>query len=189
MTATETVYPASIFSLTDHEIYLVTAQNEGQDGGQIATWVMPATLVPDHPRMTILLSPMNFTQGLIAGSGRFVVHLLSEEQHELLPLFGLYSMRDRDKFADISFERGEHGIPLLPGSCGWAVCHVVASLDLGDRILYVADIESQEVATNRRPLRKREAFALQPPELRRLLEEKHRVDGLRDRTLIKHITH
>lgn len=179
----------SMFSLTDHEIYLVTAQHGGRDGGQIATWIMPATLVPDHPRMTILLSPTNFTQGLIAESGRFVIHLLSDEQHELLPLFGLYSMRDRDKFADITIERDEQGIPLLPGCCAWATCRVLTSLDLGDRILYVADIEAQEVAPDRRPLRKREAFALQTPELRRRLEEKHRIDGLRDRALIKHFGH
>jgi flavin reductase (DIM6/NTAB) family NADH-FMN oxidoreductase RutF len=68
MSTTADAYPGSIFSLTDHEIYVVTARHEGRDSGQIATWIVPATLVPDRPRIAVIISPQNFTHGLIAAS-------------------------------------------------------------------------------------------------------------------------
>lgn len=174
-----------MFSLTDHEIYVVTARHEGRDSGQVATWIMPATLVPDRPRIAAVISPQNFTHGLIAASGRFVLNMLSEEQHALLPQFGLHSSREYDKFDGVAYRRSASGIPVLDGSCGWAECRIVASMDLGDRIIYVADVEEQQIVPGLRPLRKREAFALQPEAVRLRLEEKHRVDGARDGAFIK----
>jgi flavin reductase (DIM6/NTAB) family NADH-FMN oxidoreductase RutF len=182
---TEDAYPGSIFSLTDHEIYVVTARHEGRDSGQIATWIMPATLVPDRPRVVIVLSPRNFTHGLIAASGRFVLNMLAEEQHAFVPLFGLYSTRDRDKFAGLDIERTPSGIAVPGGSCGWAECRIISAMDLGDRIVYAADVVEQQVHPGTTPLRKRAAFALQPEDIRRRLEEKHRIDGARDSSLIK----
>lgn len=184
MSGIEDAYPGSIFSLTDHEIYVVTARFEGRDSGQIATWIMPATLVPDRPRVAVVISPQNYTHELLAASGRFVLNLLSEEQHALLPLFGLRSTRETDKFAGMEIGRSASGIALLPGTCGWAECRIVSAMDLGDRIIYAADVEAQEVHPGLRPLRKREAFALQSAEVRHLLEEKHRIDGARDREFI-----
>lgn len=185
MSAPADAYPGSIFSLTDHDIFVLTARDDGRDSGQIATWIMPATLVPDHPRVAVVISPQNFTHSLLASSGRFVLNLLSEEQHELVPLFGLHSTRARNKFAGLDIARSPEGMIVLPGTCGWAECRVVASLDLGDRIIYAADILAQEVYPGRRPLRKHEAFALQPDDVREQLEAKHRSDGARDRGLLR----
>ena len=178
-------YPGSIFSMTDHDIFVVTARSDGRDSGQIATWIVPATLVSDRPRVAVVISQQNFTHSLLAVSGRFVLNLLSDEQHELLPRFGLLSTREHNKFDGMEISRSPEGIAVLPGTCGWVECRVVSSLDLGDRIIYAADITAQEVYSGRRPLRKREAFALQPPDILEKLEEKHRIDGIRDSTFIR----
>ncbi|HOJ02786.1 MAG TPA: flavin reductase family protein [Bacteroidota bacterium] len=182
-------YPGSIFSLTDHELYVVSTRAEGRDYGQIATWIMPATLVPDAPRVVAVLSPMNHTHRFIAASGRFAISMLDEEQHELVPRFGLLSGRDVDKFEGVEIGRSPSGLPVLVGACGWAECVIVASLDAGDRMLYLADVVTQQVYPGRRPLRKQAAFALQPPDIRARLEEKHRLDGERDSALLRRFTH
>jgi flavin reductase (DIM6/NTAB) family NADH-FMN oxidoreductase RutF len=113
------------------------------------------------------------------------VNLLSDEQHALLPLFGLHSSRDTDKFEGMEFDRSPRGIAVLRGTCGWAECQIISSLDLGDRIIYAADITAQEVSPGRRPLRKNEAFALQSTAVRAQLEEKQHIDGARDRGFIR----
>ncbi|MCB2205273.1 flavin reductase family protein [bacterium] len=177
-------YPGSMFSLTNHEIWVLTAHAEGRDAGQVATWIMPATLVPDKPRITAVLSPQNYTHGIITETGRFMLHLLAEDQHALLPHFGLKSGHDTDKFADLDFRRSASGLPILNGCCGWAECRVATSLDIGDRIIYVADILEQEVRPGMTPLRKQQAFAAQPADIRQRLEEKHRLDGERDRKFL-----
>jgi flavin reductase (DIM6/NTAB) family NADH-FMN oxidoreductase RutF len=178
-------YPGSIFSLTNHEIWVLTAHHEGRDNGQVATWIMPATLVPDHPRIVAVLSPQNYTHDLIALSRHFVLHLLAEDQHALLPHFGLQTGRETDKFAGGVSQRTASGIPLLDGVCGWAECRVVSSMNSGDRMIYLADIVAQEITPGKSPLRKQQAFAAQPEKVRRELEEKHRIDGERDRVFIK----
>ncbi len=178
-------YPGSIFSLTDHDLYVLTARHEGRDNGQIATWILPATLVADHPRIVAVLSPQNFTHSLITPTGRFAISMLCEEQYDLVPRFGLHSGRDGDKFDGVDIVRTASGLPVLTGGCGWADCAIVSSIDAGDRMLYLADIIEQQVYPGRRPLRKQAAFALQPADIRAQLEEKHRRDGERDRALLR----
>ncbi|MBN1448915.1 MAG: flavin reductase [Bacteroidetes bacterium] len=184
MSGTET-YSRSMFSLTNHEIFVLTAHHDGRDNGQVATWIMPATLVPERPRIAAILSPRNYTHELIAGDGRFILHMLAADQHELLPRFGLHSGRDRDKFDGLTIRRSATGLPIIEGCCGWAECRILTSLDAGDRIVYIADIVEQELRPGCIPLRKQEAFAAQPEDVRILLEEKHRVDGERDRAFMK----
>lgn len=177
---------AGILSLTNHELYVVTARHEGSDYGQIATWVMPATLVPDRPRVVVALSVCNATQGAVEASGRFTLQMLSEEQVDLVPLFGGQSSRDVDKFAGLAVERSPSGLPLLPGTCGWMECRILAPMDAGDRIVTLASVEAGAVVEGRTPLRKQSAFARLDPETRAALERKQREDGVRDRTLMKH---
>ena len=171
--------------MTNHEIYVVTARHEDRENGQIATWIMPATLVPDSPRIVAILSQKNFTHSLIRHSGRFALNMLAEGQHDLVPLFGLVSGLEIDKFDGMELHRTSGGLPIIPGTCGWAECTVIASHDGGDRMIYIADIVEQNLVSSRKPLRKQDAFDALPADIRLLLEEKHRLDGQRDSGLIK----
>ncbi len=185
MAAFEPAYPGSIFSLTNHEIHVVSARAGDRENGQIATWIMPATLVEGHPRIVAILSPQNFTHSLIAASGMFALSLLRADQHELVPLFGLVSGRDIDKFDGLALARTPAGLPVLADSCGWAECKIVTAIDAGDRMLYLADVTAQQVFASPVPLRKRAAFAAQSDEIRALLVEKHLRDGARDASLLR----
>jgi flavin reductase (DIM6/NTAB) family NADH-FMN oxidoreductase RutF len=175
----------SIFSLSNHEIFVVTARHGDKENGQIATWIMPATLVPDKPRILAVFSPRNLTHSLIEQSGRFAMSMLSSDQHELVPLFGLFSGRDVDKFDGLPLERTSGGLPVIPGSCGWAECVILASLDTGDRIVHLAEVVERQMESGRVPLRKSDAFARMPDDIRILLEEKQKHDGELDRELMK----
>jgi flavin reductase (DIM6/NTAB) family NADH-FMN oxidoreductase RutF len=179
-----TTPPRTIFSLTNHELYVVTARDGERGNGQIATWIVPATLVPEHPRIVAVLSPHNYTHELVAKSRRFVLNMLAEEQYELVPRFGLHSGRDRDKFEGMNVRYTASGIPLLPDTCGWAECVIIGELDGGDRMIYLADVTDHRTDPSHRPLRKNEAFARLSPEIRVLLEEKQRLDGIRDAAFI-----
>lgn len=172
----------SLFSLTNHELFVVTAHDGDRRGGQIASWVLPATLVPDRPRAVVLLSPTNHTHDLIRASGRFALNLLAEGQEALVPRFGLRSGRELDKLAGVALDPpSPAGLPLLAGSCGWAECALLDALDGGDRIIHLVEVTAQRVHAGRRPLRKREAFARLPPAEVAALQEKARRDGERDR--------
>jgi flavin reductase (DIM6/NTAB) family NADH-FMN oxidoreductase RutF len=174
----------SIFNLTNPEIYVITAAHEGQVSGQVATWVTLAALVPERLRVVTILSPRNFTFGLVRESKRFVLHLLAQGQQDWLPLFGLYSMREVDKFAGIAIAKTADGIPIVPDTCGWAECQIVQEVDLGDRVIFIADVVHHQVFAERKPLCRIEAMAGLPPEVVRELATKRLEDIECDRGLM-----
>jgi flavin reductase (DIM6/NTAB) family NADH-FMN oxidoreductase RutF len=175
----------SIFNLTNPEIYVITAAHDGLMSGQITTWVTLGSLVPEHLRVVTVISPRNFTFTLIQKSQRFVVNLLAEGQQDWLPLFGLQSTRDLNKFDGILTETTATGIPILPQICGWAECQVVQAVDLGDRHVLIADVLHHQLHDSRKPLRRIEAMAALPPDVGQALAQKRLLDIECDRVLMQ----
>jgi flavin reductase (DIM6/NTAB) family NADH-FMN oxidoreductase RutF len=176
---------SSIFNLANPEIYVITAAHEGRSSGQVTTWVTLGALVPERLRLVTVVSPRNFTFGLIQGSQRFVVNLLGEGQQDWLPLFGLRSSRDMNKFDGILTQTTPTGIPILPGTCGWAECQIVQDVDLGDRYVLIADVLHHELDESRKPLRRIEAMAALPLEVGQALARKRLLDIECDRALMQ----
>ncbi|MCC6747809.1 MAG: flavin reductase [Deltaproteobacteria bacterium] len=175
----------SIFSLTNHEVWAVSAHHRGLDNAMIATWIVPATLVYDELRLVAVLSVENYTVELLRESGRFAVQMLAEGQHELLPRLGLHSGRAKDKLAGLPLARSPGGLALLEGTCGWAECVVVNAMDSGDRLVFLADVVAQGIHPGRKPLHKRDAFERLSPGQALSLVEKALLDAQRDRKLLK----
>jgi len=174
-----------MFQHTNHDVFLVTARAGDRVSGQILTWALPVTLVPDSHRAVVVMSPLNFTHTLIRETGRFVLHLLSAEQLEYLPRFGLSSSQDVDKFAGMPLRQTRSGLPVIEGTCGWIEMRIVDRLDSGDRIVYLCDALEIGEEPPRPPLRLKDAFARLPPEVVAALADKRARDGDRDRQWLK----
>jgi flavin reductase (DIM6/NTAB) family NADH-FMN oxidoreductase RutF len=167
---------SSIFQLTDQEIFVLTSCHAGQRSGQVATWVMPASLIPERLRLVVTLSPSNATTAIIRQSRELVIQLLAADQAELMFTFGYYSSRDYDKFAGLDLQSSPAGLPILPETCGWAECQVKEWLDLGDRHLLIVDVVEQAYNPHHHPLRERAAFASLTPDQRQKLATKFQRD-------------
>jgi flavin reductase (DIM6/NTAB) family NADH-FMN oxidoreductase RutF len=166
----------SIFQLTDQEIFVLTSRYGEQRSGQVATWVMPASLIPEQMRLVLTLSPGNATTAVIRQSRQLLVQLLAIEQAELMFRFGYYSSRNYDKFAGLELQTSPAGLPIIPGTCGWAECDVKDWHDLGDRCLLIADVVAQFYDPARQPLREQAAFASLSDSQRQQLAEKFNRD-------------
>ena len=171
----------SIFRLTNPEIYVVTTAHGDQLAGQVATWVTLATLVPESPRVVVVLSPHTHTSSLLKNQTSFVLNMLAEDQAPWLERFGLRSGFQQDKFSDIAMTKTDSGLPILPETCGWALCDVSETLDVGDRIIWVADVVQQSVNPNKQPLRRVEGLDALPAEVRQELLQQRLADIERDR--------
>lgn len=176
-----------MFHLTNHEVWAITATHDGRRGAQIATWVVPGSLATGVTRAVLVLSPGNFTCGLVTASGRLVLQLLAADQLDLLVGLGLHSGRDRDKLAGMDLGVSPSGLPILPGTCGWAEMVVVDRMDGGDRIVLLADAVAQGPGPGRVPMHRADAFARLPPDARDALVDKKVRDGVRDRALIRNL--
>lgn len=174
-----------MFHLTNHEVWVLTARYGSATAGQVATWVVPVTLVPGAFRAVAVLSPLNHTWGLIQATGRFALHLLAADQLDWLPRFGLQSSRDVDKFEGLPVGSTRSGLPVLPGTCGWAEMRIVDRMDAGDRIAVLCEALEIGEEPAREPLRLKDAFARLPPDVVRALSDKKARDGERDRAWMK----
>jgi flavin reductase (DIM6/NTAB) family NADH-FMN oxidoreductase RutF len=175
----------AVFGKLDSEVFVLTAADGNRRNGQIVCWVLPATIVPQVPRVLVGVGRMTFTRELLEASRRFALNLLGQEQWRWVPHFGFRSGREQDKLATIPFERGVTGSPLLPGIVGYLECKVRSALDGGAHLYYLADVLEGRLMADREPLRFQHLLKVLPPEdlatMSRLLEQ----DITRDLVLLR----
>jgi flavin reductase (DIM6/NTAB) family NADH-FMN oxidoreductase RutF len=165
---------STLFAWLDQEVWLVTARSGDRRSGLIATFVNQASIVPELPRVVVALSKQHFTRELVEASGAFALHLLAEEQIEFVWRFGLESGRDSDKMAGMSVTRGATGSPLLAEAIGWLDCRVETRLDIGDRVLYVAEVVEGRVTNFAPPLTTKRLMERTPsPRLTQMQRQRH----------------
>ena len=166
---------AAVLGKLDSEVFVLTAADGDRRNGQIVCWVLPATIVPQVPRVLVGVGRLTFTRELIEASRRFALNLLGQDQWRWVPHFGFRSGRDEDKFATIPFERGVTGSPLLAGIVGYLECEVRSALDAGPHFFYLADVLEGRLVADREPLHLRQLLKVLPPEdlatMSRLLEQ------------------
>lgn len=176
---------ATLFAWVDREVWLVTARAGDRRGGLIATFIDPASIVPDMPRMVAGLSHLHHTRELVEASGLFALHLLSEENLELVWRFGLQSGRDVDKFAGLEVRDGPNGCPIVSNTIGWLECRVETRQAVGDRTFYVAEVLGGEVMNFAPPLRTQRLLELAPPSRLSEMQRRRHHDGILDGEAIR----
>ena len=164
----------SVFSHVDHEVFLITASHDKQASGMVVTWVLPASMQAGYPKLLFLAAESNYTFELLKRSGRFVMHLLAEDQIPLMERFGLESGRSFDKFEGLSYKLSAEGDRILENTAGYALCQVEQIMALPERLVVVADVSQQQVDKSKRALSKKDAFSRMSQELLAKFEEKQR---------------
>jgi flavin reductase (DIM6/NTAB) family NADH-FMN oxidoreductase RutF len=175
----------SLFNELEKDIFLVSSSDNGRYSGMIVTWVTAASLVPEHKRIVLVVSPANATTQVMLHTGRFILHRLSREQVDLVPRFGLVSSASVEKFASVPFHLDEHQLPILEGVCGWARGAIVSVLNGGDRLVVLASIDREGADPARQPLCVHDLPRSLSPAIMAQLEEKYMRDVERDRRLLQ----
>lgn len=155
---------ARVFAGLDRELWLITAQSGGRRGGLIATFVSLASLVPELPRVVVGLAKQHHTHERIAERRTFAMHLIAESQLDRVWRFGLQSGRDVDKLDGLATVPGRLGAPILIDAPVAMDCRVEATLDTGDRTLFLAEIVDARIAPDVPPLTVRRMLELAPPD-------------------------
>jgi flavin reductase (DIM6/NTAB) family NADH-FMN oxidoreductase RutF len=125
-------------------IAAATAAHAGHANGLIVSTAVTASLLPEAPRISVVLSRSSLTHDLVLGSGGFALHLLAaeplERSLELFRSLGFRSGRDGDKLAGIPWHAGETGAPILEETLAYVEARVAATLDAGDATLVLAEV-------------------------------------------------
>lgn len=157
----------SIFRAVNREVWVVTAADGARRGGLLATWVMQASIDPQRPMVVAGLAPNHFTAELVEASQAFALHLPRSNQAATALSFAIGSGRARDKLADIaSTPSPQTGNPLLADCLAWLDCRVIDRWDIGDRLIFLADVVAGQRLGDGEPLCERELIAAASDEQR-----------------------
>jgi flavin reductase (DIM6/NTAB) family NADH-FMN oxidoreductase RutF len=129
----------------------VTTRCEGRANGLISLSAGAAAIVPEAPRVTISLTKYNLTHDMVLNSGAFVMHLLAatpetalEASLNIIMGLGGSSGRDGDKVSPFDTKPGVTGSPILLDALSYVEGRVVASLDVQESTIFVADVVGAE---------------------------------------------
>ena len=112
--------------------------------------------------MLLGVAKQHHTWSLIEASGAFALHLLGEEQLDLVWRFGLETGHEVDKLAGLNWQPGITGSPLLENAIGYLDCRVETKLDTGDRTIYLAEVVQGQVGHFGPPLTQKRLVQLAP---------------------------
>ena len=121
-------------------VVAITCQRAGTRNGMIADSAIRASIVPAIPRASVYIHKFNFSHDLIFETGRFVLHLLRDDQFELIHQLGFTSGRARDKLAGVPHRPGTLGVPVLDECYADFECRVANVMDTGSSTCFLGDV-------------------------------------------------
>lgn len=158
----------------------VTTVHEGRVNGLMSLSAGAAAIVPEAPRVTISLTKYNLTHDMVLNSGVFAMHLLAATPEPALDaslkiLMGLggSSGRDGDKIGQFDTKPGVTGSPILLDALTYVEGRVMASLDVEESTIFVADVVAAEQLRDGERLRIGTAWKNLPPEWIERYEANH----------------
>jgi flavin reductase (DIM6/NTAB) family NADH-FMN oxidoreductase RutF len=102
----------------------------------------------DPPLLLVCVDLNSRTLPAIRHSGRFVVNFMAVESEAVCLLF---ASKAEDKFAEISWEHSESGMPVLhEHTLAWADCSIERELEVGDHVVFVGSVDAGAVAPLKR---------------------------------------
>jgi len=121
-------------------VVAITSEHQGMRNGMIIDSAIRASIVPTIPRLAVLIHKFNFSHELIFQGGRFVLHLLRQDQFDLIHRLGFTHGGDGDKLADVRHRPGRLGAPVLDECHAHFECRIVNAMDTGSSTCFLADV-------------------------------------------------
>ncbi len=115
---------------------ITTRTADGKREGLTANSFTAVSL--DPPLVSWSLKRLAPSFGSFLASKHFAVNILTADQRELCRHFATPS---HDKFADIAFEEGLHGAPILPGCLATFECRTENTFEGGDHMIFIGRVD------------------------------------------------
>lgn len=175
----------SYFAEPSWEAMCAVGAHDGERvNAQICLSISNASIVPDRPRLFVLLWKANLTHDLVQASGTMAITLLTERQLDLIEPLGIRSGRDGNKLDGLEYRLTEAGDPYFPGGTGYLDCTVRAAFDLGDCTAFMVVVNHEEQLADFEPITWKEASERADDEVMRTYQEKLEGDRARSREVM-----
>jgi flavin reductase (DIM6/NTAB) family NADH-FMN oxidoreductase RutF len=117
----------------DYPLFVATTVGAG--GERAGCLVGFATQASIHPqRFLVCVSDKNRTYRVLSGADAVAVHVVPEDAHDVVELFGGETADDVDKFERCDWREGPEGLPILARCPSWFAGRIVERLAFGDHV-------------------------------------------------------
>lgn len=122
------------------------------DGGGCIVDAVSQISAGDNPLISVAVLKSNYTHDLLKNNKTFSLAVLSEDvDPNIIKTFGLNSMRDIDKFADVKCNE-EAGLKIIADSIGYMICEIVDTIDTGTHTLYIGKLIEADKYNDNKPM-------------------------------------
>jgi flavin reductase (DIM6/NTAB) family NADH-FMN oxidoreductase RutF len=122
-------------------VVAITSRSDNEANGMIANSAIRASLVPECPRLTFYCFKFHYSHELIESSGRFCLHLLNEDQVNIVRTLGFESGRGTEKLGNLPTDRTEFGLPRIENAAAYFDCRVINAMDAGPSTFFLGEVE------------------------------------------------
>ncbi len=133
-------------------IVAITSRRGDEVNGMIANSAARASLSKEKPRVSVYIHKFNYSHDMIFESGRFVMHILGEEDLATVDRLGFASRRDGAKMQDVTYSTGKLGLPILDDCYCYFECDVVNVMDTGGSTLFLGAVQHTERGNREHPM-------------------------------------
>ncbi len=154
--------PPDVLSLFWSPVCAVGSHGPAGPNAQICVSVFGAGIVPEQPRILVVLYGGNHTHDLALASGTLAVTVLAEGQEHLVEPLGVTSGATADKLAGLEFALTPAGDPYFPAGVAVIDCAVIETFHLGDATAFLCAVRDRRRLGERVPLHRAAALNAQP---------------------------
>ncbi|MCB1220573.1 MAG: flavin reductase [Planctomycetales bacterium] len=126
-----------VFDTMRSGLAIVTTAYRRKPAGCTTTWISRVSFEP--PLVAVFLSPQRGTLEMIRKGKRFAINFLAEDGLALARQFGFSS--GADKFADVQYETGQTGAPILRAAVSYLDCRLERIEKFGDHEMVLGKVQ------------------------------------------------
>lgn len=143
-----------ITTLTNpRQTILLTTRFKDKDNVMTLDWHTPLSFEP--MMYAVSIGKTRFSLDLVRKSGVFVVNFMSKDFEKEILYCGRYSGKNIDKFSKTGLEKEEAetiDCPRIKQALGYLECKVIKEIEVGDHILFIAQVLKGELKKKERRL-------------------------------------
>ena len=144
----------------DYPMFVVTTLHGGRRAGCLVGFATQCSIEP--PRFLACISKANFTYRAAREAEILAVHFVPAGSEALAEVFGGETCDEVDKFAQVGWQPGPGGVPLLDACPNRFVGAVRERLDAGDHVAFLLDPIAAEHAGPEREFTFHRAKRIEP---------------------------
>lgn len=136
-------------------LYAVSCADAGEVNAFTANWLTQVSFEP--PLLAVSVENDSKSLPMILQSKKFTVNVYKTGGRELAGQLGKSQLKQPEKMADVAYEIGENGCPILRDALAWVACEVRHTAPAGDSTLLVAEVVNVGMIGEGKPLTMAEA--------------------------------